>query len=156
MKKFTTLLIAILLPLLICAQRGKVRPEWDFNNGDNVVQHSINDDLYSFLFIIGIVFVLFIGAYLYGIFVGRPKEEAKRKLEEQRNEEINKKFVYVFKHNASCTNEDSYRDEIIHKGERCLLVEICSEDTVVVDVIGRPEGKRRFLIDREDIEKEGQ
>lgn len=40
------------------AQRGKVRPEWDFNNGDNVVHHSLNDDMYSFLFIIGIVIVL--------------------------------------------------------------------------------------------------
>ena len=39
--------------MLVFAQRGKVRPEWDINGGGS--HHSIDDDLYSFLLIVGLI-----------------------------------------------------------------------------------------------------
>jgi hypothetical protein len=48
------------------AQRGKVRPEWDINGGGS--HHSIDDDLYSFLFIVGLVALYFLFLAIRGAF----------------------------------------------------------------------------------------
>ena len=64
MKRISLLFIAFLPQINAFAQRGKVRPEWDF--GGSVSHHSIDDDFYSFLSIIVIIIIVFIIAAIKG------------------------------------------------------------------------------------------
>jgi hypothetical protein len=61
--------------MLVFAQRGKVRPEWDINGGGS--HHSIDDDLYSFLFIVGLVVLYFVFLAIRGTSRGSRKSKEK-------------------------------------------------------------------------------
>lgn len=50
----------VIIQIAAFAQRGKVRPEWDFDGGESVSRHSIDDDLWSFLLIIGLIVLYFV------------------------------------------------------------------------------------------------
>ena len=58
MKRLVTIILLTVIQVVAYAQRGKVRPEWDINGGGS--HHSIDDDLYSFLFVVGLVALFFI------------------------------------------------------------------------------------------------
>ena len=66
MKKMLFVITYSLSSLFVFAQRGKVRPEWDFDGGRSVSHHNIDNDMYSFLFIIGIIVIVLIFAAIKG------------------------------------------------------------------------------------------
>ena len=69
-RKILLLLISILIlstfiQVMTFAQRGRgFRPEWDMERSHSY--HNIDDDMYSFLFIIGIILVVFIISAIKG------------------------------------------------------------------------------------------
>ncbi len=147
--------INILSNIAIFAQRGKVRPEWDFDGGKSVSHHNIDDDLYSTLFFFGIILFFFLCCYLYGVFVGRPKEQARIRLEMAQEEEINKRLVYVFKKNTMSFNDEKVSEDVfIKKGERCIIVKIYGDNDVAVEMLDRGKDKRHLYVERDDIELE--
>lgn len=73
MRKICFLVIMVLSHIAVYAQRGKIRPEWDICYG-NRSSHNLDNDLWSFLFIIGIIIIAFACTYLYGV-VKRGKRE---------------------------------------------------------------------------------
>lgn len=66
MKRLIYTMFLIFYQTFTFAQRGKVRPEWDINGGGS--HHSIDDDLYSFLFIVGLVALYFLFLAIRGAF----------------------------------------------------------------------------------------
>lgn len=58
MKRLINTLFLSICQTFVFAQRGKVRPEWDINGGGS--HHSIDDDLYSFLLIVGLIVLYFV------------------------------------------------------------------------------------------------
>ena len=58
MRRLVLVIITAFCQMLVFAQRGKVRPEWDINGGGS--HHSIDDDLYSFLLIVGLIVLYFV------------------------------------------------------------------------------------------------
>ena len=70
MKRLISIVILAIIKVVAYAQRGKVRPEWDFDGGHNVLRHDTNDDMWSFLLIIGAVALFFLYYYI--------KENSKR------------------------------------------------------------------------------
>lgn len=66
MKRLIYTMFLIFYQTFTFAQRGKVRPEWDINGGGS--HHSIDDDLYFFLFIVGLVALYFLFLTIRGAF----------------------------------------------------------------------------------------
>ena len=66
MKRLIYTMFLIFCQTFTFAQRGKVRPEWDINGGGS--HHSVDDDLYSFLFIVGLVALYFLFLAIRGAF----------------------------------------------------------------------------------------
>lgn len=65
MKRIVPLIIMAFFQIAAFAQRGRgFRPEWDMER--NYSHHSIDDDVWSFIFIIGIIVVAFIIAAIKG------------------------------------------------------------------------------------------
>lgn len=65
MKRISILVLSILIQVITFAQRGRgFRPEWDMERIHSY--HSIDDDMYSFLFIISIILIVFIIATIKG------------------------------------------------------------------------------------------
>jgi len=58
MKRLINTLFLSICQTFVFAQRGKVRPEWDINGGGS--HHSIDDDLYSFLLMVGLIVLYFV------------------------------------------------------------------------------------------------
>lgn len=56
------------------AQRGKVRPEWDIDYGNRTVHH-INDDIWSFLLVVGIIIMVLAISYFSGVVKRKQKEQ---------------------------------------------------------------------------------
>ena len=66
MKRLLTIVLLATIQVVVLAQRGKVRPEWDFDGGYNVLRHDTNDDMWSFLLVIGAVVLYFLYYYIKG------------------------------------------------------------------------------------------
>ena len=65
MKRTSILVTSIFIQVMTFAQRGRgFRPEWDMERSHSY--HNIDDDMYSFLLIIGIILVVFIIAAIKG------------------------------------------------------------------------------------------
>lgn len=64
MKKFLLIVTFSILWITTFAQRGKVRQEWDIDGSH--YYHNFDDDMYSFLFIVFIVVIIFVVAALKG------------------------------------------------------------------------------------------
>ena len=65
MKRISILILSTFIQVMTFAQRGRgFRPEWDMERSHSY--HNIDDDMYSFLFIIGIILVVFIIAAIKG------------------------------------------------------------------------------------------
>ena len=58
MRRVVLIIITTFCQMLIYAQRGKVRYDWDIDEGNG--RHSIDDDLYSFLLIVGLIVLYFV------------------------------------------------------------------------------------------------
>ncbi len=75
MRRIGFLLLLILIHVMSFAQRGRgFRPEWDMDNTH--IHHSINDDMWSFLFVIGLIIIILVYSYLKGL-ANRQKEKSK-------------------------------------------------------------------------------
>ena len=70
MKRLISIVILAIIKVVAYAQRGKVRPEWDFDGGHNVLRHDTKEDMWSFLLINGAVALFFLYYYI--------KENSKR------------------------------------------------------------------------------
>ena len=75
MKRLINTLFLSICQTFVFAQRGKVRPEWDINGVGS--HHSIDDDLYSFLFIVGLVVLYFVFLAIRGTSRGSRKSKEK-------------------------------------------------------------------------------
>lgn len=75
MKRKVMMTIMSFFYILSFAQRGRgFRPEWDMESFHN--QHSVDDDMWSFLFVIGLIIIIFAYYFFKGLAV-RQKEKAK-------------------------------------------------------------------------------
>ena len=136
MNRLYSLLLCIISQISVFAQRGRVRPEWDIDGGNSSSHHSVNDDFYSTLLFLGLIALFFLYCFLYGVFVGGPKEKARIKLEKAHEEEINKRLVYVFKKNTMSFNDEKIIEDVyVKKGERCIIVKIYDDYCVVVEML---------------------
>lgn len=75
MKKIGFTILFALFQIVALAQRGKVRPEWDLDGGGSVSHHSIDDDMWGFFLLIGIIIVVFIYSAIKGSKNRTSKEE---------------------------------------------------------------------------------
>lgn len=73
MKRITLIICCCFLQLFVIAQRGRFRPEWDMNDVSRN-HHSIDDDFWSFLLIIGIIILFLVFAYFKGV-INRQRTE---------------------------------------------------------------------------------
>ena len=65
MKRIASLIIMAFIQIAAFAQRGRgFRPEWDMDRSYS--HHSIDDDMWSFLFVIGLIIIIFAYAYFKG------------------------------------------------------------------------------------------
>lgn len=75
MKREVMMTIMSFFYIISFAQRGRgFRPEWDMDNYHN--HHGVDDDMWSFLFVIGLAIIIFAYYYFKGLAV-RQKEKAK-------------------------------------------------------------------------------
>ena len=66
MKRIYLIIVIIFIQFAVYAQRGKVRPEWDLDGGGSASRHNVDDDMWGFLLMIGIIVVVLIYSAIKG------------------------------------------------------------------------------------------
>ena len=118
MKRLVAIIILATFQVVAFAQRGKVRPEWDIDGGGS--HHSVDDDLWSFLFFVGLIVLPFI----YIAIKGALKKSQKNTIASETNPSNNTNNpVYDGKYVKMGYSSDSPLDyEVIQaKNDSCLL-----------------------------------
>ena len=134
MKRLVTIILLTIIQVVAYAQRGKVRPEWDINGGGS--HHSIDDDLYSFLFIVGLVALFFIFLAIRGALSSSRGNTDYRRTESDHNSgnsEYSGEYKKMgYSSGVPVDNEEKPSKEGSHSkwtpiGDAFTLKEICDE-----------------------------
>ena len=127
MKRLIYTMFLIFCQTFTFAQRGKVRPEWDINGGGS--HHSIDDDLYSFLFIVGLVALYFLFLAIRGAF-SRSRGNTDYLKNEYDHNSVNSEYSGKYKKTGYSSSEPVNNEEIpkwTPIGDAFTLKEICDE-----------------------------
>lgn len=117
MKRIYLIIVMVLIQIAAFAQRGKVRPEWDLDGGNSVSCHGVDDDMWGFFLMIGIIVLFFIYSAIKGS-IERSKTKLSPVSKYDADEDIEDFDDEMYRSSLGiCNTKDIAEDLVVDDGE---------------------------------------